>query len=75
MRIEEQRIGTQEAAEHAADLIEDATCLLAQARELLKSNPDLAIRMIADSQALLGQAWALQERIRRLMTEARLGRD
>ena len=56
-------------------MIQEATCLLAQARELVTSNPDLAIRMIADSQALLGQAWALQERIRRFMTEARLGRD
>lgn len=71
---DEARLAARQCAEEAGSMLNQANDLLDKARELVKPNPDLAIRMIADAQRLQAEAKALQERIWRLMVEARIGR-
>lgn len=71
---EGERREAQECAEEAARLIEEANRHLSRALEMIQINPGLAEVKITRSQALHSQALALQERIQRLMVQARVGR-
>jgi len=74
-RQEGQRAGAEHAAQDAAlDLAEAQTCI-AEARRLIRADPDLAQRLLAEASAAVARAAAEQERIQRLMLEARVGRE
>lgn len=72
---EGERREAQECAEEAARLIEEANRHLSRALDVILTNPGLAEAKITRSQALHSQALALQERIQRLMIQARVGRS
>lgn len=72
-RLEAQRNGAELSARSAADILEAATTRLARATTILRSNPDLAERLIAQASAEVSRAQAAQERIIRLMLEAAQG--
>lgn len=71
---EEQRAGTDAAALRTISHHEAAQTLIAQARQLLR-DPVLAEQLLADASAAISRGTAEQERIRRLMLEARVGID
>ncbi len=54
-------------------MLESATTTLARAATVLRSNPDLAERLIAQATAHVSRAQGGQERIIRLMLEAAHG--
>lgn len=72
-RLEAQRSGAELAARGSVDRLENATTLLARAATLLRTNPDLAERLIAQAAAEVSRSQAAQERIIRLMLEAAQG--
>lgn len=74
-RLEGQRAGADAAAQLASETLEYANDQLAEAQRLVKANPDLAARMIADARAAISEARTAQEHIRRLMLEARIGKE
>lgn len=71
--LEAQRGGAELAARDSARLIEQAEALAASARAVLLNNPALADRYLTELAALHGRVAARQERIMRLMLEARHG--
>lgn len=74
-RLEEFRAGADTAAQHAASDLSDATVRIARARSLIRNVPDLADKLLAEALAAVANASAGQERIRRLMLEASIGRE
>jgi hypothetical protein len=74
-RLEEFRAGADTAAQHAAADLSDAHVRIAQARSLIRTSPDLADKLLAEALASVASAVAGQERIRRLMLEASIGRE
>jgi hypothetical protein len=73
-RLEEFRAGADTAAQYAAADLSDATVRITRARLLIRSSPDLADKLLAEALASVANASAGQERIRRLMLEASIGR-
>ena len=71
--LEAQRAGAEQAARTAVDLLEAATTRIARATTLIRTNPDLAERILAQAAADVSRAQASQERIVRLMIEASHG--
>ena len=74
-RQEEQRAGADQAAQYAAQDLAEAQARIIEARQLIRANPDLAIQLLAEASAAVARAAAEQERIQRLMLEARIGRE
>lgn len=72
-RLEDLRAGADTAAEHAAVDLATARAKIAEARKLFRSDPEIADRLLAEALAAVSQAETEQERIRRLMLEARIG--
>jgi hypothetical protein len=73
--LEAQRQGAEQNARAAADLLDAATTKIARATTVLRSNPDLAERLLAEASALVSRAQANSERVIRLMIEAAHGLD
>ena len=74
-RQEGQRAGADQAAQDAAQDLAEAQTRIAEARRLIRADPDLASRLLAEAMAAVARAATEQERIQRLMLEARIGRD
>lgn len=72
-RLEGQRGGAEAAAREAASQLDQAEAKIAAAKTVVLNNPDLAQGYLADAIALIAQAGRRQERIIRLMGEARHG--
>jgi hypothetical protein len=70
-----QRDDSYVAADSAIKLLTRAQEKLAQARDKVQYNPNLAEMLIVDAARLHARVLTLTERISRLMTEAAIGRD
>jgi hypothetical protein len=75
--LEAQRGGAETAARETAARLTQAEDKAAAIKSLILNNPDLALHYLSDLSMLIAQSSARQERIIRLMGEARqgLGKD
>lgn len=74
-RLEGFRAGAHDAADEADTELDAAQKCIVEARKLIRSDPDLADRLVGDALTAISRAIARQERIKRLMVEARYGSD
>jgi hypothetical protein len=74
-RLEEQRAGADSAAQRAEADSAKIDRLLTEALSLLRHDPEFARQLILEARVAAAQIGLEQQRIQRLMLEARIGRD